>query len=43
MSAFENVFNVAFVQLAVDETNIYAQQEISKTVEPFTYCCRITK
>jgi hypothetical protein len=32
MNAFESVFDIAFVQLAVDETNRYAQQEISKTV-----------
>jgi hypothetical protein len=36
MSAFENISDVAFVQLIVDETNRYVQQEISKTVSPCT-------
>jgi hypothetical protein len=30
VSAFENIFDIALVQLIVDETNTYAQQEISK-------------
>jgi hypothetical protein len=28
VSAFENIFDIALVQLIVDETNRYAQQEI---------------
>jgi hypothetical protein len=28
LSAYENIFDIAVVQLTVDETNRYAQQEI---------------
>jgi hypothetical protein len=35
--AFENIFDVALVQLIVDEPNRYAHQEISKSVFPFTF------
>jgi hypothetical protein len=31
VSAFENIFYIPLVQLIVDETNRYAQQEISKS------------
>jgi hypothetical protein len=42
MNVFENVFDVALVQLIVDEINRFAQQEISKSTMcvPFTFCCR---
>jgi hypothetical protein len=43
MSAFENIFHIALVQLIVDETNRYAQQEISKSMRPHTFCSRIWK
>jgi hypothetical protein len=43
VSAFENNFDIAFVQLIVDETKRYAQQEISKSVNPFTFHSRIKK
>jgi hypothetical protein len=36
LSAFENTFDTALVELIVDETNRYAQQEISKSVKPFS-------
>jgi hypothetical protein len=32
VSVFENIFEIALVQLIVDETNKYAQQEISKSI-----------
>jgi hypothetical protein len=38
---FENVFDIAHVQLIVDETNKYAQQEILKSIKPLTFCSRI--
>jgi hypothetical protein len=34
---FENIFDIALVQLIVDETNKYAQQEISKSIKPLTF------
>jgi hypothetical protein len=40
MSAFENIFNIALVQLIVDETTRYAQQEISKSIRPLTFHSR---
>jgi hypothetical protein len=43
VSAFENIFDIALAQLIVDETNTYAQQEISKGICPFTICSRIRR
>jgi hypothetical protein len=43
VSAFENIFDIALVQLIADETNTYAQQEISKGVCPFIFRSRIRK
>jgi hypothetical protein len=39
----ENIFDIDLVQLIVDETNKYAQQEISKSIKPLTFCSRIRK
>jgi hypothetical protein len=39
----ENIFDIAHAQLIVDETNKYAQQEISKSIKPLTFCSRIRK
>jgi hypothetical protein len=36
LSAFENIFDTVLVQLIVNKTNRYAQQEISKSVKPFS-------
>jgi uncharacterized membrane protein len=42
MSAFENIFDIrALVQLIVNETNRYAQQEILKNVNPFIFSFRL--
>jgi hypothetical protein len=41
MSVFENIFDIAHVQLIVDETNKYAQQEILKSIKPLTFRSRI--
>jgi hypothetical protein len=38
---FENIFDIALVQVIVDETNKYAQQEISKSIKSLTFCSRI--
>jgi hypothetical protein len=43
VSAFENIFDIALVQLIVDETNKNAQQEISKSIRPLTFRSRIRK
>jgi hypothetical protein len=43
VSSFENIFDIPLVQLIVDETTIYARQEISKSVCPFTFCSRIRR
>jgi hypothetical protein len=43
VSAFENIFYIALVQLIVDETNKYVQQEISKSIRPLTFRSRIRK
>jgi hypothetical protein len=43
LNAFVNIFDIALVQLIVDETNRYAQQEILKSVKPFTFCSRFRK
>jgi hypothetical protein len=43
MSALENIFDIALVQLIVDETNRYAQQEISKSIRPLRFRSRIRK
>lgn len=43
LSAFENIFDIALVQLIVDENNRYAQQEISKSVSLFTFRFRIRR
>jgi hypothetical protein len=43
VSAFESIFDISLVQLIVDETNRYAQQEISKIVRPLTFRSRIRK
>jgi hypothetical protein len=43
MSAFENIFDIAFVQLTVDVTNRYAQQEISKSIRPLIFHSTIRK
>jgi hypothetical protein len=40
ISVFENIFDIALVQLIVDETNNYAQQKISQSIEPLTFCSR---
>jgi hypothetical protein len=37
VSAFESIFDISLVQLIVDETNRYAQQEISKMARPLTF------
>jgi hypothetical protein len=39
---FENIFDIALVQLIVDETK-YAQQEISKSIKLLTFRSRIWK
>jgi hypothetical protein len=41
VTAFENIFDIALVQLIVDETNRYAQQEISKSMKLLTFRSRI--
>jgi hypothetical protein len=41
VNVFENIFDIALVQLIVDETNKCAQQEISKSIKPLTFCSRI--
>jgi hypothetical protein len=41
VSVFENIFDIVLVQLTVDETNKYAQQEISKSIKPLTFRSRI--
>jgi hypothetical protein len=41
VSAFENIFDIALVQLIVDENNRYGQQEILKSIRPLTFCSRI--
>jgi hypothetical protein len=38
---FENILDTALVQLIVDESNKYAQQEISKSIKPLTFRSRI--
>jgi hypothetical protein len=43
ISAFESIFNIALVQLIVDESNRYAQQEISKITRPLPFRSRIWK
>jgi hypothetical protein len=43
VSVFENIFDIVLVQLIVDETNKYAQQEISKSIKPRTFSSRIRK
>jgi hypothetical protein len=43
VSAFENIFGISLVQLIVDETNRYAQQEISKSIRPHTCRSRFRK
>jgi hypothetical protein len=43
MSAFENIFDTALVQLTVEEANRYAHQEISKSIRPLTFCSIIRK
>jgi hypothetical protein len=43
MSAFQNIFYIALLQLIVDETNRYAQHEISESVSPFTFRFKIGK
>jgi hypothetical protein len=43
VSVFENIFDIALVQLIVDETNKYAHQEISKSIKPLTFRSRIRK
>jgi hypothetical protein len=43
VSALEIIFDIALVQLIVDETNKYAEQEILKSVNPFTFCSGIRK
>jgi hypothetical protein len=41
VSVFENIFDIALIQLIVEETNKYAQQEISKSIKPLTFRSRI--
>ncbi|PNF31583.1 hypothetical protein B7P43_G00790 [Cryptotermes secundus] len=43
VSVFESIFDISLVQLIVDETNRYAQQEISKIARPLTFRSRIRK
>jgi hypothetical protein len=43
MNAFENISDIALVQLIVNETNRFAQQGILKTVSPFTFHVTIRK
>jgi hypothetical protein len=43
MTVYENIFDAALVQLIVDETYRYAQPEILKSVNPFTFHSRIRK
>jgi hypothetical protein len=43
VSVFENIFDIALVQLIVDEINKYAQQEIWKSIKPLTFRFRIWK
>jgi hypothetical protein len=43
MNTFENISDIALVQLNVNETNIYAKQGILKTVSPFTFRITIRK
>jgi hypothetical protein len=43
VSAFENNFDIALMQLIVDETNRYAQKEILKIIITFTFYSRIRK
>jgi hypothetical protein len=43
MSAFENIFDTPPVPLIADETNRYAKQKISRSVNLFTFCYRIRK
>ncbi|PNF40920.1 hypothetical protein B7P43_G14977 [Cryptotermes secundus] len=43
ISVFESIFDISLVQLIVDETNRYAQQEISKIARPLTFRSRIRK
>jgi hypothetical protein len=38
---FENIFDIAPLQLIVDETNEFAQQEILKGIRPLTFRFRI--
>jgi hypothetical protein len=41
VSVFENIFDIALVELIIDETNRYAQQEISKHIKSLTFRSRI--
>jgi hypothetical protein len=41
LSVFENIFDIALVQLIVDKTNKYARQEISKSIKSLTFRSRI--
>jgi hypothetical protein len=41
LSVFENIFDIALVQIIVDETDKYAQQEISKSIKPLMFCSKI--
>ncbi|XP_023703521.1 piggyBac transposable element-derived protein 4-like [Cryptotermes secundus] len=43
VGSFEKIFDIAIVQLIVDETNRYAQQEIAKSVRPLTFRSRLWK
>jgi hypothetical protein len=44
MSAFENIFDIrALVQLIVNETNRYVQQEILKNVNPSRFNSRLER
>jgi hypothetical protein len=43
VTAFKNTFDIALVQLIVDEINRHAQPEILKSVNPFTFHSRIRK
>jgi hypothetical protein len=42
MGAYDNILNIAVVQLTGDKTNRYSQQDISKSVNCFTFCSNIS-
>jgi hypothetical protein len=43
LSAFENISDIALVQLTVDENNRHVQQEILRSIITFTFCSGIWK